>query len=175
MGVKNLDCDDKFGFDDWWCLDLWCDFWWVRWESDFLDDWIAGNAWFLWVKLGWSGCFVLNNLYWFFEDFKWVRFKLYFIRVERYFEDIFDDFWWCWNGGKHWFFNVLSNSVSNSKLGFRCGNNRCALSGNRTFVLKCKPTGDIYRTNVLEDTIIVQYYSIFFVQLVFCTFLQLKI
>ena len=47
----------------------------------FLDDRIAGNAWFLWVKLGWSGCFVLNNLYGFFEDFDWVRLKPYFIRV----------------------------------------------------------------------------------------------
>ena len=69
-----------------------CDFWWVRWESDFLDDWIAGNAWFLWVKLGWSGCFVLNNLYWFFEDFKWVRLKVDFTRVWGYFESVFDDF-----------------------------------------------------------------------------------
>ena len=24
---------------------------------------------FLWVKLGWEGCFVLSNLYGFFEDF----------------------------------------------------------------------------------------------------------
>ena len=46
---------------------------------------------------------------------------------------------------------------------FRHGNNRYALFGNRTFVLKCKPTGDAYRTNVLKYTIIVQYYSIFLV------------
>ena len=98
--------------------------------------------------------------------------KPYFIRAERCFEGIFDDFlryrkWW-----KCWFFKVLPNSVSNSKWGSRCGWKRYAPFGNRTLVLKCKPTGDAYRTNVLKYTIIVQYYSIFFVQLVFCTFLQ---
>ena len=40
--------------------------------------------------LGWM--FFLNNLYGFFEDFDQVRLKPYFIRVERYFECIFDDF-----------------------------------------------------------------------------------
>ena len=73
------------------CLDLLCEFWWVRWEGDFLDDRIARNAWFLWVKWGWSGCFVLNNLYWFFEDFDQVRLKPYFIRVWGDFEGVF---WW---------------------------------------------------------------------------------
>ena len=69
----------------------------------FLDDGIAGNAWFLLDKFGWSGCFVLNNLYWFFEDFDWVRLKPYFIRAERYFEGIFDDFWWYRKWWKRWF------------------------------------------------------------------------
>ena len=35
---------------------------------------------------------VLNNLYGFFEDFDQVRLKPYFIRAERCFEGIFDDF-----------------------------------------------------------------------------------
>ena len=89
---------------------------------------------------------ICKEIFWiFYEDF-WenfvifdqVRLKPYFIRDERCFEGIFDDFWRCWNGEKHWFFKVLSNSVSNSKWGSRCGNIRYALPGNRTFVLKCK-------------------------------------
>ena len=44
------------------------------------------------MKCGWLECSVLNNLYGFFEDFDQVRLKPYFIRVERYFECIFDDF-----------------------------------------------------------------------------------
>ena len=116
------------------------------------------NAWFLLVKLCWSGCLVLSNLYWFFEDFDWVRLKPYFIRVERCFEGIFDDFWRCWNGEKHWFFKVLSNSVSNSKWGLRRENIRYAVPGNRTFVLKCKHSPSCVgymRTDVLKYTIIV--------------------
>ena len=105
----------------------------------FFDDRIAGNAWFLLVKWGWSGWFVLSNLYWFFEDFDCVRLKPYFIRVERCFESIFDDFWRYWNWWKCWFFKVLSNSIPNSKWGLRHGWNRCAVPGNRTLVLKCKP------------------------------------
>ena len=105
----------------------------------FLDDWIAGNTWFLWIKWGWSGCFVLNILYEFFEDFDWVRFKPYFIRAERCFWVELGDFWCGGNGEKHWFFKVLSNSVSNSKWGLRCGWNRCAVPGFRWSVLKCKP------------------------------------
>ena len=124
----------------------------------FLDDRIVGNAWFLWVKWGWGGCLVLNILYEFFEDFDQVRLKPYFIRVERCFEGIFDDFWRCWNGEKHWFFKVLSNSVSNSKWGSRHGKIRYAVSINRTVVLKCKPCPVIG----WKDTIIVQYYCIFF-------------
>ena len=64
------------------CLDLWLVMFefsmWILMGSVrglFLDDRIAGNAWFLWVKWGWRGCFVLNNLYWFFEYFGWVRLK----------------------------------------------------------------------------------------------------
>ena len=53
---------------------------------------------FCWVKWGWGGCSVLNNLYGFFEDFDQVRLKPYFIRAERCFEGIFDDFWRCGNG-----------------------------------------------------------------------------
>ena len=92
-----------------------------------------------------------------YDVFGRVRFKPYFIRAERCFECIFDDFWWCWKWWKCWFFKVLPNSVSNSKLGFRRGNIRCALSGNRTFVLKCK----LCPLMVWKHTIIVQYYSIF--------------
>ena len=44
------------------------------------------------MKWGWWECFVLNNLYGFFEDFDQVRLKPYFIRDERCFEGIFDDF-----------------------------------------------------------------------------------
>ena len=89
----------------------------------FLDDWIAGNAWFLWVKLGWDGCFVLSNMYWFFKDFDWVRLKPYFTRVWGDFWVIWGDFWWCWNGEKHWFFKVLSNSVSKWILEWVWGEN----------------------------------------------------
>ena len=131
-------------------------------EGWFFDDRIAKNAWFLWVKWGWKGWLVLSNLYWFFEDFDWVRLKPCFIRDERYFECIFDDFWRCWNGKKHWFFKVLSNSVSNSKWGSRHGWNRCAVPGNRTLVLKCKLCPYQYRTDVLKHNIIVQYYGMFF-------------
>ena len=74
-----------------WCLDLWCKFWWVRWKGIFLNDRIAGNAWFLWVKWGWWECSVLNNLYGFFEDFDQVRLKPYFIRL---WEDFGRLFWW---------------------------------------------------------------------------------
>ena len=74
-----------------------------------------------------------------YDVFGWVRFKLYFIRAERYFEVIFNDFWRYRKWWKCWFFKVLPNSVSNSKWWSRCGNNRYALSGNRTIVLKCKP------------------------------------
>ena len=48
---------------------------------------------FCWVKCGWWECLVLNNVYGFFEDFGRVRLKPYFIRAERCFEGIFDDFW----------------------------------------------------------------------------------
>ena len=58
--------------------------------------------------------------------------------VERYFWWDSGDFWCCENGWKHWFLGILSNSVSNSKWGLRRGNIRYSLSGNRTFVLKCK-------------------------------------
>ena len=91
-------------------------------------------------EMGLEWYFVLSNLYWFFEDFDQVRLKPYFIRAERYFEGIFDDFWRCWNGEKHWFFKVLPNSVSNSKWGSRRENIRYAAPGNRTLVLKCKHT-----------------------------------
>ena len=111
----------------------------------FLDDRIVGNAWFLWVKWGWCGCFVLNNLYWFFEDFDQVRLKPYFIRAERCFEGIFNDFWRYRKWWKCWFFKVLSKWVSNSKWGSRHENIRYALSGNRTFVLKCKPRPLVWR------------------------------
>ena len=57
----------------------------------FLDDRITGNAWFLLVKLGWSGCLVLNILYGFFKDFKWVRRKVDFTRV---WEVFWSYFWW---------------------------------------------------------------------------------
>ena len=85
--------------------------------------------------------------YWFYWCFEWfwdwifgrVRLKPYFIRAERYFEAIFNDFWRYRKWWKCWFFKVLPNSVSNSKWGSRYGNNRYALSGNRTSVLKCKP------------------------------------
>ena len=50
------------------------------------------------MKWSWWECSVLNNLYGFFEDFDQVRLKPYFIRVERYFEGIFDDFWCGGNG-----------------------------------------------------------------------------
>ena len=112
-----------------------------------LSDWWDVNRWFLM-------CYFIII----YGIFGRVRFKPYFIRVERYFEDIFDDFWWCWNDGKHWKINVLSNSVSNSKWGFRRGNIRYALSGNRTFVLKCKPRPPPCPE---KYTIIVQYYSVF--------------
>ena len=105
----------------------------------FLDDLIAGNAWFLLVKWGWWECSVLNNLYGFFEDFDQVRLKPYFIRAERYFGVIYGDFWCDWDGEKHWFFKVLSNSVSNSKWGSRNRNIRYAVPGFRLSVLKCKP------------------------------------
>ena len=44
------------------------------------------------MKCGLDGCSVLNILYEFFEDFERVRLKPYFIRAERCFEGIFDDF-----------------------------------------------------------------------------------
>ena len=102
-------------------------------------------------------CVLMCYLFIKYMIFGWVRLKPYFIRAERYFEDIFDDFWWCWKWWKRWFFKVLPNSVSNSKWGFRCGNIRYALSGNRTFVLKCK----LCPLMVWKHTIIVQYYSVF--------------
>ena len=93
-----------------------------------------------------------------FDVFGWVREKPYFIRAERYFEAIFNDFWRYRKWWKCWFFKVLPNSVSNSKWGSRCGNNRYAPFGNRTFVLKCK----LCPLLALKHTIIVQYYGIFF-------------
>ena len=74
-----------------------------------------------------------------YDVFGWVREKPYFIRAERYFEAIFNDFWRYRKWWKCWFFKVLPNSVSNSKGGSRHGNIRYTLFGNRTFVLKCKP------------------------------------
>lgn len=83
-----------------WVRDEWGMFGLVMWilmssvRGWFLDDLIAGNAWFLWVKWGWDGYFVLSNLYGFFEDFDWVRLKPYFIRDERIlgcYEVIFSD------------------------------------------------------------------------------------
>ena len=47
------------------------------------------------MKCGWWECSVLSNMYGFFEDFDQVRLKPYFIRAERYFEGIFDDFLRC--------------------------------------------------------------------------------
>ena len=119
----------------------------------------TGVLWDWWVV---NRCVLMCYFFIKYMVFGWVRLKPYFIRAERCFEGIFDDFlryrkWW-----KCWFFKVLPNSVSNSKWGSRCGWKRYAPFGNRTLVLKCKPTGDAYRTNVLKYTIIVQYYSIFF-------------
>ena len=94
-----------------------------------------------------------------YDVFGWVREKPYFIRAERYFEAIFNDFWRYRKWWKCWFFKVLPNSVSNSKWGFRRGNNRYAVPGNRTIVLKCKlrPLPGM----TWKDIIIVQYYCIF--------------
>ena len=116
-----------------------------------LSDWWDVNRWFLM-------CYFIIR----YGIFGRVRLKPYFIRAERYFEDIFNDFWRYRKWWKCWFFKVLPNSVSNSKWGSRCGWKRYAPFGNRTLVLKCKPTGDAYRTNVLKYTIIVQYYGMFY-------------
>ena len=70
--------------------------------------------------------------------FGWIRLKPYFIMVWGDFRLIIGDLWWCWNGEKHWFFKVLSNSVSNSKCGLRRGWNRYAVPGFRLPALKCK-------------------------------------
>ena len=113
-----------------------------------------------------------------FVIFDQVRLKPYFIRVWWDFGVKLGDFWWCWNGEKHWFFKVLSNSVSNSKWGLRRGWNRCAWFCNRTFVLKCKLCPHPYRTDVLEYAIIVQYYCMFFyfqVKILYTYFCQVKI
>ena len=142
------------------CLNLWCDF--DGFGERVIFGWLDCGKCLIFVgEMGLGWYFVLSNLYGFFEDFNQVRLKPYFIRAERCFEGIFDDFSCGGNGEKHWFFKVLSNSVSNSKWGSRHENIRCAVPDNRTLVLKCKPTGDICRTNVLKYTIIVQYYSIF--------------
>ena len=123
--------------------DLWCDkfldfdrrvkFWFVL-DSKSVDftgvllDWWAVNRLILM-------CYFIII----YGIFGRVRLKPYFIRAERYFEDIFDDFWWCWKWWKRWFFKVLPNSVSNSKWWSRRGNIRYAVPGFRLPILKCKP------------------------------------
>ena len=105
-------------------------FWWLDCGKCLIFVGEMGLGWCLgWCFDGWN-----------FVIFDQVRLKPYFIRVERCFEGIFDDFWCGGNGEKHWFFKVLSNSVSNSKWGSRRGNIRYVASGNRTLVLKCKHT-----------------------------------
>ena len=138
--IKNYDFDRVV---------LFVDLVWLK-SIDFtgvLSDWWDVNRWFLM-------CYFIII----YGIFGRVRLKPYFIRAERYFEAIFNDFWRYRKWWKRWFFNVLSNSVSNSKWGFRRENIRYVLSGNRIFVLKCKPRPPCL---ALKHTIIVQYYGMF--------------
>ena len=109
----------------------------------FFDDRIAGNAWFYWEKWEFVKRFFGYFMKIFWENFvifDQVRLKPYFSRAERRFLVELGDFW-CGGKGRKWRkMGVLSNSVSNSKWGLRRGNIRYAVPGNRTFVLKCKPT-----------------------------------
>ena len=153
---------DKCDFWLWSLCDLWCDkfldfdrrvkFWFVL-ESRSID--FTGVCEILRLNFWWfvRGCFVVK-----YGIFGWVRESIWFIRVWECFWWDSGDFWCGENGWKWRKMVVLSNSLPNSKMGFRRGNNRYAFSGNRTFVLKCKlcPLG------TEKHTIIVQYYGMFY-------------
>lgn len=141
------------------------------WIYDVNFDEFGERVIFRWLDCGKCSIFVGEMGFvgvFYFEWFVLIFRRFWSSSIEALFFKGWEVFWRCFwwfltmlKWRKHWFFKVLSNSVSNSKWGLRRGKNRYAVPGNRTLVLKCKHTPHPYRTNVLKYIIIVQYYSMF--------------
>ena len=120
------------------CLDLWCEFWWVRWKGDF---WMIG----LWEMLDFCGLNGVGMVFCF-EYFVWIFWRFWSSSIKALFykgwEVFWRHFWWFlvmlkWR--KTLIFQGVVELGIELKMGLSHGWNRCAVPDFRWSAPKCKP------------------------------------